>query len=238
MRMVSWNCRQGFDAKAAALLALAPDIAVVPESHQTPAVALGSLFDEPVPHVWAGTIPGKGLGIFAPGAVSLDRVAPDNESHGEYAVAGRALHGAVETIVVGVWTVPYATKGDPYLAAASGIVDRYATALASGHAILAGDFNLSGRTCLAGLTAFAGAMRERFGMVSAFHTHHGIQIGGEDVGTLWWRGDEEQAFHCDFVFVPATWKITRVEVGAYAVWGSATSAARSDHAPVIVDVER
>lgn len=241
MRIVSWNCRQGFDAKATALLALAPDLAVVPESHQTPAVALDSLFEKPVPHLWTGTIPGKGLGIFAPGAVSLERVTPDKESPGAHSVAGRALHalhGKVETIVIGVWTVPHVTKGDPYLAAASSIAERYATILATGHAILAGDFNISGRTCLAGLTAFSQSMRERFGMVSAFHAYHGVPIGGENVGTLWWRGDETQAFHCDFVFVPATWKITRVEVGAYAAWGSATSVARSDHAPVIVDVAR
>lgn len=61
-------------------------------------------------------------------------------------------------------------RGDRYLAAASGIVDRYATPLASGHAVLAGDFNVSGRTCLAGVTAFVDAMRERFGLAAIFHT--------------------------------------------------------------------
>ena len=238
MRIVSWNCRDGFDSKAAALMALAPDLAIVPESHQRPEIALESFFAKPVPHLWTGTNPTKGLGLFAPGAMSLDRLTPDKDSQGDHAVAGRAIHDTVETTVVGVWTVPHEAEGDRYLAAASGIVDRYATILASRTAILAGDFNVSGRTCLKGLTDFAAMLHERFGLVSAYHIYHDISFGAEKVGTLWWRYHENDEFHCDFVFVPEKWKVTNVEVGSYAVWGSPDAIARSDHAPLIVDLER
>lgn len=238
MRIVSWNCRQGFDAKANALLALAPDLAVVPESHKSPAIARTTLLDRPVPHLWVGTIPQRGLGLFAPSAKSLDYVAPDRPGPEEYGIAGRAVHGAVETSVLGVWTIPAAGSGDRYLTAASGIVERHAKTLMSGHTILAGDFNVSGRTCLAGLTNFAQELNERFGLVSAYHAHFGVPIGAESAGTLWWNYHEEQPYHCDFVFVPEAWKITSVEVGCFAKWGTADATARSDHAPLIVDIVR
>jgi hypothetical protein len=238
MRIVSWNCRQGFDSKTGALLRLAPDLAILPESHQRPAIAGESLFGNPVPHLWTGLLPSKGLGVLAPGATSLEMLPPENDRAGNHGIAGRARHGSDETTVVGVWTVPLASVGDPYLAAAYGIVEKYATALASGNAIMAGDFNVSGRTCLAGVTAFFREVRERFGLVSAYHAFHRVEVGGEPAGTLWWRGDERAAFHCDFVFVPAAWTITNVELGSYEAWGSSSAQARSDHAPVIVDVAR
>ncbi len=165
-------------------------------------------------------------------------VAPDLESYGQFGLAGCACLGGEETIVVGVWTVPAHDEDARYLAAAKGIVDRYAQVLGSGRAILAGDFNVSGRTDLEGVTAFFRAMRERFGLVSAYHTFNKLPIRTNDVATLWWLFDESKTYHCDFVFVPEAWRIANVMVGTYADWGSVNAKARSDHAPVIVDVVR
>lgn len=236
MRIVAWNCRQGFDAKASALLALGPDIAVVPESKQLPAITQASLLAPAIPHRWAGPLATKGLGVFAPGADSLDVVDPERSVPGDWSMAVKARHANRETVVVGVWTVP------PYLAAANAIVNRHEEALASGNAILAGDFNVAGNTNgradKAGLLGLMKRLRERCGLVSAYPAWTGHAVGEESVGTLWWKGDPAQAYHCDFVFVPQTWRILKVEVGGYAEWGAPGAKARSDHAPVIVDVER
>ena len=238
VRIVTWNCRQGFDAKASALLALKPDIAVVPESSWRPAISEPGLFASAVPHLWAGAILMKGLSVFAPTAERLERVAPQVDALGEVGLAAEAWHGAQRTSVVGVWTVPTSKGGNPYLTAARGIMERYAAVLERGEAVVAGDFNISGKTDQAGLVAFKRMMRERFGLVSAYHAFHGIEIGEEREGTLWWRGKEDAHYHCDFVFVPATWRVTAVEVGSFAEWGGNEAVARSDHAPVVVTVER
>ena len=238
MRIVSWNCRQGFDAKAEALLALNPAIAVVPESLSSPAIAQRSLLAFPVPHLWTGNIAAKGLGLFAPGADSFEVIDPENDSSGALGIAGRAFHGDRETTILGVWTIPGSKGGNPYLEAAHGIVDRYAKVLASGSAICAGDFNVSGRTDLRGIRKFSEMMKSRFSLISAYHAFHGLKIGDEPTGTLWWRGKENDSFHCDFVFVPESWRIQNLEVGSYEMWGAENSIARSDHAPVIVDLDR
>ncbi len=220
------------------MLALNPEVLVVPESCQRPQIAMSSLFNRAVPHLWDGVLPNKGLGVFAPGADELKLIAPESGGSGSIGIAGGACHGAVNTTVVGVWTVPGTVGRNPYLAAAAGIVDRYQKTLGSGNAVVAGDFNVSGRTDRAGMVAFGRMMKERFGLVSAYHAHAGVEIGDERGGTLWWRGKLADAYHCDFVFVPAAWRIRRVEIGSYEQWGAPGVVARSDHAPVIVDVER
>lgn len=50
MRLVSWNCRDGFQEKAEHLLRLSPDIAVVSEVRFAALAALGS----GVASVWTG----------------------------------------------------------------------------------------------------------------------------------------------------------------------------------------
>lgn len=236
MRIVSWNCRRGFDEKAGAFLGLRPDIGIVPESCESPLIAQPGLFEAAVPHQWTGHYSQKGLGVFSPGADRLKRIDPEKSNIGDHGLACSVTRAGVTTGVVGVWTIPGAGSGDRYLTAARSIVDRYTAFLKSGTAVLAGDFNVSGRTALRELAEFARHLEERFGLVSAFHSHRGISIGTESVGTLWWRGSEQDAFHCDFVFVPKKWKLLHVEVGTYADWGAEHASARSDHAPVIVDV--
>lgn len=66
--------------------AFSPDIAVVPESSSTPAIARRSLLAEAVPHVWTGPWPNKGLGIYGrPGSTLVRREV--NEGHGAHALA-------------------------------------------------------------------------------------------------------------------------------------------------------
>jgi exodeoxyribonuclease III len=238
MKVVTWNCCQGFDGKAGALLALRPDIAVVPESHSRPAIAEASFFQRAVPHRWTGSLVAKGLGLFGPTADRLESIDPVRDAPGECGIAARAWHGNQQTTVVGVWTVRGSKSGNSYLKAAQGIISRYSDILEGEDAVVAGDFNVSGKTDRAGLLSFVRMMQERFGLVSAYHTFTGLGIGEERDATLWWQGKESQPYHCDFVFVPAAWAITNVEVGSFAEWGAADAMARSDHAPMIVSLER
>ncbi|MFH1499782.1 MAG: hypothetical protein ABII82_18375 [Verrucomicrobiota bacterium] len=239
LRVVTWNCRQGFDAKADALLALQPDIAVVPESHQHPKVAETSLFGGGVPHLWAGSLTNKGLGLFAPSAEALIQIEPVSyDDAGDFGLAAVATHVNGPTKVIGVWTVPANQGPNRYLTAAQRIMRRYENVLSGGDTIVAGDLNVSGKTDPRGMQAFAAMLHDRFGLVSAYHAFHGVKIGDEKDDTLWWRGHETEGYHCDFVFVPTKWRIVDVQIGAFAEWGSFTASARSDHAPVIVTLEK
>ncbi len=236
MRIVSWNCREGFDRKSAAFLALKPDIGIVPESCRAPAIIQPGLFGDGVPHAWTGHYLNKGLGMFAPGAERLVASEGNPAWKGDHGLAQTVVRADITFGALGIWTIPSKGQGDSYLSAAKGIVERHAEFLSSGRCLIGGDFNVSGKTALKELTVFIRDLEDRFGVVSAYHRYFDIAVGQEPHGTLWWRGNEAAPFHCDFVFVPKTWQLNKVEVGAFEQWGSAGAAARSDHAPLVVDV--
>lgn len=236
MRIVSWNCQSGFDRKSAAFLALKPDLGIVPESCSTPAISQQGLFWDEIPHAWTGRVQHKGLGIFAPGAERLIASEGNITCEGEHGLAQMVVRPDMTFGALGVWTIPLTGRGDGYVAAAKGIVERHNEFLSSGRSLIGGDFNVSGKTALKELTVFIRDLENRFGVVSAYHHYFDIPVGQEPHGTLWWLGRETAPFHCDFVFVPKSWQLNKVEVGTFEQWGSAGAAARSDHAPLIVDV--
>ena len=234
MRIVSWNCHDGFNEKAGAFLGLKPDIGIVPESCENPAIAQTGLSGPGIPHRWVPSYArDKGLGIFAPGAQRIEVVEPGASVKGDYGLACKIEREGRQIGVVGVWTV---SKQNRYLKEAEGIVERYAPFLKSGTTILAGDFNIPNHRNVEEVTSFVHGLEQRFGLVSAYHALHGTAIDHEEDNTLWHNYSESDKFHCDFMFVPKDWKILKVEVGTYAQWCAPRAEARSDHAPVIVDV--
>jgi hypothetical protein len=75
-------------------------------------------------------------------------------------------------------------------------------------------------------------------LVSAYHAWTGLGHGDPtEVPTHWWRWQEANGYHIDYCFLPRSWvdALRGVHVGSYAAWGSA--APRSDHAPLVVDLD-
>lgn len=239
MRIVTWNCRSAFDKKASALFGLRPDLAVVPESGSQPDLAAAMRSGSPVGHAWVGDIPSKGLGVFRPGgALRMAQGPAEGGAVGRWSVACESEVAGSPIGLLAVWTVPLKpSKGSGYLAAATDILRRHTAWLKSRPTIIAGDFNASGQSDPRTMASFVRSMSEELGLVSAYHAFTGEAVGEERAPTLWWRGKREAGFHCDFVFVPATWRIHDVRVGGYDDWGAPALVHRSDHAPVIVDVE-
>ena len=70
MRIVAWNCNMALHAKAAGLLALKPDVAVISECAEPDRLRLrGASWLESEP-VWIGRNPHKGLAVWAQNASS------------------------------------------------------------------------------------------------------------------------------------------------------------------------
>lgn len=226
MRVVTWNCRSGFAHKRPALLALNPDVAVVPEAGR----------GVPGTSAWVGDLPHKGLAVVVPRGV-CSAPAP---------VAAAARWGLTQDVtvdpvafgVLGIWTVPATPRpSHPYIAAARALLASHAAWIRSKPTIVAGDFNVSGQSNAREMPALMAEICDRFDLKSAWHDHTGERVGAESAPTLWWRGKPEAGFHCDFVFVPRAWSVTAVRIGSYADWGAEGLAHRSDHAPVIVDLD-
>ena len=241
MRITTWNCLQGTDRKIRVLFErLQPDIAIVPESAQSPAVTAGSLLEGAVPHAWTGEWPNKGLGIFAPTAERLDVGTPSSSSGARHGLAVRAELPDDTATVLGVWTLPHpgGPWPSPYMNAADRILADHEALLVDGDTIVAGDFNASARTSPEAFPAFLELLADRYGLRSAYHVCTGAEFGGEPDATLWWRKNEVDAYHCDLILVPESWEIEDVTVGTHAEWGDRTLPLSSDHAPVTAVLRR
>jgi endonuclease/exonuclease/phosphatase family metal-dependent hydrolase len=71
---------------------------------------------------------------------------------------------------------------------------------------------------------------EAMGLHSAYHAARSIQLGVGEEPTLWHTGGG--TYTVDHVFTPSIWPILAVTVGGDDPWRQ-----RSDHAPVVVEVE-
>ena len=239
LTIATWNCCQGTDRKLPVFLKeFRPDIAVIPESSSNPAVATAGLFSEAMPHLWTGSWPNKGLGIFSrPGASLEPRDVPDGP--GSHSLAADVHLEGRTFSVLGIWAVPLKGTGLPtaYMGAFSEIMDRHADLLAAGQTIVAGDINCSGQSSPDSFPEFFGELLDRHGLVSAYHSHTGHAVGEEGHCTLFWRRKRADPFHCDVILVPKAWRIKEVTVGDYDGWCADDAPARSDHVPVVTRVE-
>jgi len=233
--MVTWNCCMGTDRKVPSMLEqLRPDIAVVPESSAKPQVAESSLLGDGVPHAWTGSLDHKGLGIFAP---SARRMTVHSLTSTPHAIGVEVELDDRTTRVLGVWTQPARTGtwATPYMDAFASILDEYESFI-DDSTIVAGDINCSAQTSPEAFPRLLDQARKRYGLRSAYHWHNGEEPGEESAMTLWWRNKEDAGFHCDVVLVPETSDVRAATVGVHAEWGASTATARSDHAPVVVDL--
>src|SRR5262249_1949547 len=73
MRIVIWNCNMAFHRKYEHLLALCPDIAVVPECAKIDLINKKAPRFKPTSSIWIGDYRHKGLGVFTFGAFTGEK---------------------------------------------------------------------------------------------------------------------------------------------------------------------
>jgi hypothetical protein len=170
---------------------------------------------------------GLGVAGFGEWTVSRAGVPP---------ILGRVI-GAVEVAgaspfrLVAVWSY---LSGRPKVNPVIEALDAWEIWLDQGAVVVAGDFNTGGgwahiRT--GPMSQFPIVERlEAIGLHSAYHVDRSIQQGVGEEPTLWHTGGG--TYMVDHVFTPSTWPILAVTVGGDDPWRE-----RSDHAPVVVEVE-
>jgi GTP pyrophosphokinase len=228
LRVVSWNCNGGLRGRKAERLAaeLRPDVAVVSECAETAEVpGLESI-------AWTGDYATKGLGVFArPGLrAALD---PSWDRARQWFLP---VHlPAVGVDVLAVWAMNQrGGEGQPRWRTRRAL-GHYAPFLASGRAVVIGDFNDNVRWDRPRYPAFAGTLEElgAKGYTSLYHARtferHGVETGA----TLFWQRKVGQPYLIDHAFVPADWlgAVERFDIGSAADW-----LADSDHMPLLVEL--
>jgi endonuclease/exonuclease/phosphatase family metal-dependent hydrolase len=228
------------DRKYVHLLALQPDIAIIPESANPQILSLKAPDFRPCTHIWVGENPNKGLSIFTFGSYAA-RLLPSHDPDIPY-IAPLAITGPQSFNLLAVWAChakanSYENKLGPLRRA----LTTYSDYIASAPTVIAGDFNDNVRwdkPKSPNKHSLNVAILDEMGLCSAYHKHRKVNQGEEPEPTLFWRDRTEDGprYHIDYCFVPKRWlsRPHRIAIGAYGDW---VGARLSDHAPLIVDVD-
>src|SRR5258708_9973345 len=224
MRIVIWNCNMAFHRKYEHLLALAPDIAIIPECADTSLPRAQIAAFRPSSSTWIGDNPKKGLGVFAFGAYSATR-SLIYQNNFPYILPLR-IDGPTQFNLLAVWACharanSYEARQGPLMRA----MRAYQVFLTDGSAVVAGDLNdnvlwvkpkrLNNHgTNVSALSALR--------LVSASHHNRNVTHGSEPEPTIYWRDRKLYGprYHIDYCFVPDGWKnsISSVTVGRFDEW--------------------
>lgn len=219
------------------LAALAPDIAVLPESAHPDRVGDVLAAAGATSMQWIGASPTKGLLVAAFGDWTL-RI-DDTYDPGYQWVLPLHLDGPAQIRLLAVWDMNHRGHGHDSarrLGACRASMEHYAEFL-SGPAdliVISGDFNNSVYWDKPGGAVKFGDFMDQLesrGFVSAYHHRHGCGRGAEPEPTLWWTRNVDKPYHVDYTFVSPAAAVRGVTMGAHADW-----LAYSDHSPMTVEL--
>lgn len=227
MRITAWNCGMAMHRKMDRLLALEPDVAVLPECASPEVAAARAVYAAATSHAWMGDRRHKGLAVLTFGPWRLEPVRRTCDAR---FILPLRVDGPTPFGLLAVWTQP-----PGYVEHTHAALDAYGEAFSDGPMVVAGDLN-SNTIWDANRVLNHSRLVERLralGIVSAHHRHHREEHGAETRPTFFLYRHRTHPFHLDYVFVPKAWtrRLRSVEVGAFDEWRDV-----SDHVPVTVTV--
>jgi len=235
LRIVSWNVNLSLKAKWSAIIALHPDLAILPEVSRAD---LEFLVPQTAHRDWIGDNERKGLGVATFGDYTLSRDASFDPKYQFFLptlVAGPTPMG-----LLGVWALNHrnrtelAGQRDATLQAITyyrPFLERCA------ETIVAGDFNHNviwdrpTRTA-ANFSRVLAALSE-LSLESAYHHVNAELQGQESRPTLNWQRNVSKPYHVDYCFVPRSWLDAELQL---QVVQPAPGRMLSDHLALILDV--
>ena len=228
-----------FHRKAAPILDLNPDIAIISEC-AAPEVLESRGLTPPGALIWTGDNPNKGLAVFAFGKTYLSCL-PAHDPRLRHILPIRVT-GPLPFHLLAVWA-QNASGGNTrkhQLGPLRRAVARYRDFIAKAPTLLAGDLNNNVFWDRPGWRINHAAMVEnlaRHGLTSAYHDITGEAQGAETQPTLYWRDRTRDGptYHIDYVFRPGAWAGAgeTLTIGGYDDW---VGNGLSDHVPLIWDM--
>src|SRR6266404_9737224 len=173
MRIVVWNCNMAFHRKYEYLLALQPDIAVIPECGNIDVLREKAPNFQPKSSVWIGDSDRKGLGVFTFGFFRATRsnLYSDNCPY----IIPAQIDGPIRFSLLAVWACHNKEKSyEAGLGPLRRSLDVYRDFIGERATVVAGDFNDNvqwdkpRRLNNHGINV---GELQKLGLVSAYHHH-------------------------------------------------------------------
>jgi endonuclease/exonuclease/phosphatase family metal-dependent hydrolase len=203
-------------------LGIQPDVVALQECARPAALALGQ-------YAWHGDNPRQGLLALGLGGF---QVAPlkRKRTTAKFYFPVRVSGAAAFNLLV-VWVKPYQRPG-LYMESLLRGVEAYRDFIQSGDSIVIGDLNTAASFGPVH-HKLVDMLRDRFGLVSAYHEFHRVAHGDETHPTYYDRTQHGRPYHLDYCFVPQAWlrRIENVVVGKPEDWSKL-----SDHVPITLDI--
>jgi exodeoxyribonuclease-3 len=236
MKIITWNCNMAFRKKAAAILAYAPDILVIPECEHPDKLVFPDGVPKPVDSLWFGSNLNKGLGIFSYGSFRLKKIRihnPDFKLIVPVAVTG----GCFDFTLFAIWANNPEDPDGVYVEQVWKAIHHYDKRITRKRTVLAGDFNSNSiwdRKYRVGNHSHVVDRLAKKHIQSVYHLHYRQEHGKEQHPTQYMYRHQDKPYHLDYCFVSRDLsdKITAVEVGAFAHWKH-----HSDHVPLMVSFD-
>jgi hypothetical protein len=237
LRIVVWNAAMALHKKVAALAALRPTIAILPECAAPAILRTKAPTLMHTQCVWEGRLRDKGLGVFAFGDYTLRRSELFDPRFEVFVPI--EVRGAHNFNLLAVWAFNHRTSSEvgDLPAPTRAALNHYRPFLTDGWpSVVAGDFNHHVRWDKPGSEGNFAAIAtdlQALGLESAYHRHHDCSLGGEKHATHFFRRSSTELYHIDYCFLPREWMtgLQDVAVGSAGDWISL-----SDHAPIVVDI--
>lgn len=235
MRIIEWNCQGAFRLKNKDILALKPDILIVPECEQENKLKFGLLTPQPNDFLWYGDTGKKGIAIFSYSNYKFRLLKEFNPNY-RYVVPLEVTDGKNSFLLFAIWAMD--NKQNPlarYIGQVWNAINYYQTILGE-NSILIGDFNSNQiwdtKDRVANHTDVVNFLKE-LTIESLYHKQFDEEHGKESLKTFYMYRNVEKQYHIDYVF--ASHKI--IENGyKLTIETSEKWIDKSDHIPLILDI--
>ena len=237
MRLIEWNCQGAFRKKNERILALKPDVLIVPECENEEKLKFGKLTPKPNSFVWHSESPNKGLGVFSYSDYNLELLHWFNPKF-RYVLPIKVSNGDDEFILFAIWAMDNKENDKARYIGQIWLAINYYSSLLENDSILIGDFNSNKiwdtKDRIANHTDVVNYLEDK-SLVSLYHEQENEEQGTESMASFFMYRKIEKPYHIDYCFASSNilkngYRITFEDVNSWIDL--------SDHCPIVVDFDR
>lgn len=233
MKIISWNCQGAFRKKNEKILALQPDILIIPECESEDKLEFGKLTPEPTDFFWFSDGGNKGIGIFSYSDYKFALLKEFNPKF-RYIIPLQVRNKEGSFLLFAVWAMN--DKENPkarYIAQVWLALQHYSRLL-NQSLIFIGDFNSNqiwDKNARLGNHTDVVEIFKRHNIFSMYHEKNKVAHGQEKEPTFYLYRNIEKPYHLDYCFASADFYDAGfdIQLGSPNEWLE-----YSDHVPIII----
>lgn len=238
MRIIEWNCQGAFRKKNSKILALQPDILIIPECENEDKLKFGKLTPKPTDFFWYGDSGHKGIGVFSYSDYKFEILKEFNPNF-RHIIPLKVMSKNSSFLLFAIWTKD--NKENPELGYISQVwlALEYYARLLNLSSIFIGDFNSNQiwddkHSVNYNHTDVVEFFRNN-NILSMYHEQNKVAHGQEKEHTFHMYRKLEKPYHIDYCFASADFFNTGfdIQLGKPNEWLE-----HSDHVPMIIQTER